>query len=614
MGSSATVAGLLVQFDRDRSARSALFNTSSATTIRLVWFDAGVMTILDTKSVNTTAYGGMFSSQSKIRIHLRHFDPTPADRVDVYYNGMVIASLDASGFGGVWTRRVGLTFNGRNTVAALPCRSSGGRFIRPVTSTTVASVPNTGLPDVVVFADSEVRIGTLGREALMSKATLQTAGSPGPPAGGVAGLLGGSVSAVAKIITQNDAALTLQTRTRILAVDGAAVGADNQVIIDPVDKMVANWDLTSNTQVYGCRLICLFGDRVVLAGLDANPSLIFASASVKNPGGVEPHLNFNASDTTLPASQRPWVSTDPNIGSPADGVVALIPLSQRRLLVGCTKSFYYFTDDPGYGGQCISLSSATGIMGAHAYCFDDAGNLYFLGPGGLMTMPAGGLAFQNVSGSKLPELLERIDVDAVTVSMAWDAGKSMVRIFLTPRDPAIVGTHVALDTRRNALWPAQYPVGFGPAQALEISGRAYEDRRYLLLCQDGFVRRPRENAFDDDGTIIPARITYPPAQMGEGERGVLADTLAVTLSPTSGAVEYQLRVADSAAQVQARSLSDTPDVSGTLASGSGGRQRAVGIRLAGGAIEPTIRSDGRTGSWSLEMIVLTAVAKGRRRV
>ena len=59
------------------------------------------------------------------------------------------------------------------------------------------------------------------------------------------------------------------------------------------------------------------------------------------------------------------------------------------MLFGCARSIYVLDNHPGFGGQIRKISDSTGVLGARAWCFDETGNLYFLGTGGLYVIPRG---------------------------------------------------------------------------------------------------------------------------------------------------------------------------------------------------------------------------------
>lgn len=627
-GSSASSAGtkfIRIQIRRTRDGVAQSFNQSKFLEIRAVEVSAGsTAAVLDSVLVNTARFPSAFSTtNAEWRGHLAYWDQ-PIGAVKKIYitrNGVRVAELNVAGFTGSWNKLCGASVDGDSDEAASvnpaiskPARARGFRVVKVAKN---ASQPaSSEYQDVVLFTRGAVDVGTLGPDLTLRRCLLQTnAADPpgGAPPNAIPGLLGSNVQAVGKVITQADNAGVSKTRMRILAVDGENADASSLIIVDPVDGRVCKWNV-NNPEVYGCRLIALMGDRIYLIAPKINRSMYFASAIGKS-GATEPHLNFNPSDAGLPAPQRAFVGTDPNVGRPADSIVGAVALSNRRLLFGCTRSFYMLNDDPGFGGQCVEVSRSTGMMGPRAYAFDDKNNLYVMTPGGLFVVPSGSSALEQVSGDRLPDILDNIDVNANQVEMGYKASEKLLYIAITPRNGLSPSVVIPFDLQRNAFWKDAYPVSHGPRLFLSTFGRTAEDRNILFCGNSGFVYRPIAGSSSDDGEAFDSYVRMRPIEAPMGMSEVMAKELRLTAAVNSGPATAEWRTGQSPADVSAQDLSSTPATSFTVFAKAGGEQRGVGLRRRAPCHQLVIRKAAGTATsrWAFERAVVTLEEAGGRK-
>jgi hypothetical protein len=384
--------------------------------------------------------------------------------------------------GGQYTTR---SATASGTPSGLAAKAFAARFVRQATASTPPI--SVGSSDVVAFTGGRVDTGTLDVESTLTEVTAFD--------GSATTVLTEREIQTATMLTSLTAAAGYPTpspnapRNYVFAVDGT-----DAIIVNPVERTYGNWQNVTGTSILGkCRVITRYRGRIVLANYDANPSYWAMSkvGDVTNwtTGGNEATRAFSGT-----ASDSP--------GVPADAITCLAPFQDDYLFMGCSKSCYYFSGDPGYGGRLLLLSDQTGVFGPRAFCFDEEGNLYFLGAGGLFMIQKGGLLPKNISGRRLSTVLDQVDSSTTLVQLIYDSAAASVHVFLTPRDGVTAGTHVTLDVRQNAMWLDEYPQTFGPTASRQIVGQSYDGRRFLMGGADGYIRRPRFGAKDDDGTAI----------------------------------------------------------------------------------------------------------------
>jgi hypothetical protein len=466
-----------------------------------------------------------------------------------------------------------------------------------------ASTPpiSVGSSDVVAFTGGRVDTGTLDVESTLTEVTAFD--------GSATTVLTGREIQTATMLTSLTAAAGYPTpspnapRNYVFAVDGT-----DAIIVNPVERTYGNWQNVTGTSILGkCRVITRYRGRIVLANYDANPSYWAMSkvGDVTNwtTGGNEATRAFSGT-----ASDSP--------GVPADAITCLAPFQDDYLFMGCSKSCYYFSGDPGYGGRLLLLSDQTGVFGPRAFCFDEEGNLYFLGAGGLFMIQKGGLLPKNISGRRLSTVLDQVDSSTTLVQLIYDSAAASVHVFLTPRDGVTAGTHVTLDVRQNAMWLDEYPQTFGPTASRQIVGQSYDGRRFLMGGADGYIRRPRFGAKDDDGTAIDSWVRYPIMELGNGgSESIVTELQAVGVRGTQG-VNWQVRTAKSASQVMQADI-DVPastDARGTWFATQDGFEDPVGLRQTGGAHQIVVRHDSTGSTWGIERILVKVEPTSRRRL
>lgn len=207
------------------------------------------------------------------------------------------------------------------------------------------------------------------------------------------------------------------------------------------------------------------------------------------------------SDNEEPGATAAIAGTNKFLGQPADPIVALVPAFDDYLFFFCTRSIWVLAGDPGFQGSFDNVTNAVGIMGSRAWCFDDAGNLWFLGAGGLYMIPRGTATITPVAHGRLTRFLERVNLDEILVQLAYDASRKEVMVFLTPADGVTNGRHAVYVVPAQAVWRDQYlddSPNMGPWSCCPMYAPGYGKRRFIFGGDDGYIRHPDDTALGDD--------------------------------------------------------------------------------------------------------------------
>lgn len=638
------VTMLEVQVQRVRNAMSRLFNQSDLMRVILVQNIAGIKTILDSKLLNTTNYGGWFSTVQALEVQDAYDGVTAAlDMVKVYINSVLAATLsptnsnvaNTSGldYSGAFTARTGLVFNGNSDATNKPCRSYGGRLVKQPGSGFQA--PNVGRPDVVLFGENTVSSGVLGEDSLLTSSSQGTHDNTNLDTG-QAGLLGPYVQCMTRVVTFEDETPTAITRRRVFCTDGLAADIKSHGLYDPIEHRFYEWNITAGgaaTDLLGFQLVANHGPRVLIAAPASNRSLWALSAKADG-GGVRYWQDFDpsASRSGVVEADRALVGTTAGYGLPADEIIALVEIvnddASYETLFMCSRTIWSLRGDPGLGGGLTLVSSSTGILGPNAFCFDNKGNLYWLGNGGLFAMPKGTRIYTKRDGQRLPDYFELADVNLREISLRFRSSDNTILVFESPRDGSAAEDEPALiacyDIEAQEFTQDELPVTHGPSASLEITGRRPEERDVMVVGNDGFVRQFSDRAYSDDGEPIDWMVEFAPQEVNDGDQTGEAMLLALEAAIGSGPVDVLWYAGTSADEVVRRRIGtygtdgtltdqDTPDVSGAVFGTRAGRTANVLIKKAGGAHRCILRQRSADHTVVIERARASFKSLGMRR-
>lgn len=400
--------------------------------------------------------------------------------------------------------------------------------------------------------------------------------------------------------------VTMQTTSGInpAATDGTAVTYSVERAPKVYDPVAATLTLltagsTLGQVPSGCPLMAIYRDRLVLAGAPSTPQAWYMSRQ-----GTFTDWDYSVAATD---GGRAVAGTSTDTGRLAAPAVALAAWANDYMLVGCSDSLWIMRGDPAYGGKFDNIAHNVGIVGPRAWCFGPNGEFVWLSAHGLYWMApnAAGMPIP-ISQTKLPQELIHVDGNTHVVSLSYDAESCGVHVFLT-QGTSSQRLHWYLDWQSKSFWPVRLPGTMDPLEALEYSGIDAADSTVLMGCRDGYVRRWRLDADNDDGTAITSFIQVGPIQLGDGYRCGLLNEIVGTLGGSSGGVTVSVLVGETAEQATAASAFQT-------ATFSAGRNYHFRPRArAGSCVVKLANSGARAWAWENMHLVRETLGVQRKR-
>jgi hypothetical protein len=345
----------------------------------------------------------------------------------------------------------------------------------------------------------------------------------------------------------------------------------------------------------GCKLICRYLDRIVLAGAEIAPH-VWYMARQSDPLDWD----YSADD-----SQRAVAGLASEAGVPGDPITALVPHSDDYLLIACRNSLWRLRGDPAYGGSLDSLSHTVGIVGPNAWCIGPSGEVVFLSLDGIYALPPGGNSYPiSVSREVLPQEFLNLDPASVTVSLEYDVHGRGVHIYLTP-DSSNERIHWWFDWSDKTYWPVSLNADHEPTATCAYQATAIEDSAVILGCRDGKLRRLSDLAETDCGTVFETYAVMGPIQMARPSKVGRLMSVEAVIADGSGDVAWSLHPALTFEAVASADASD----SGAWSEGLNDINRpdcrgaAFSLKVTGGS--------GRR--WAIEGIEAVLREGGKRR-
>jgi hypothetical protein len=360
----------------------------------------------------------------------------------------------------------------------------------------------------------------------------------------------------------------------------------------------------------GCPLLCLWRDRLVLAGGKYDPHLWFMSRQ-----GDPLDFDYGADPEDPGRAISGQVSQAGELGEP---ITALIPHNSLCLVIGCATSLWIMRGDPAFGGQIDRLNAKIGIISANAWCYSPEEYLFFLSHDGLYMMSPGcGGNPVSVSRERLPKELIGIDTTSYTVSMAYDVRYRGIHIFVS-KNSAGTTSHYFVDNKLTKYGDAPTGVAFFPTALASTNYEPFvmhSRRNYvsdysdvILGCRDGYLRRFQHNLYQDDSTEFDSYVTYGPMRAASSDYtdGRL-DDVTVSLSGASGDVTLDARVGET--------FEDAYDATACESATfySVGLQYPMTVRRRCRAYCLKFSGAGTNEQWAIESVNVTLSDVGRQR-
>tara|TARA_R110000803_G_C11989495_1_gene321974 strand:- start:31276 stop:32694 length:1419 start_codon:yes stop_codon:yes gene_type:complete len=385
--------------------------------------------------------------------------------------------------------------------------------------------------------------------------------------------------------------------------DGTALPSDN----DPVAATSS-----SSSEAAGAnkaRLIDIYRGRIVLAGTVNDPQN-WHMLKVDNP------LNNDVSPPQL-EDTRAVSGNNSRVGLCPDAITGIIPWSDDTLFFGCDHSIWMMRGDPASGGSLDRLSNQTGMAWGRAWCQDPRQIVYFFGSSGIFRMSSNG-QMDNLTKNRLDKFIESVDLTRDHIQMQWNRVQKQCHIFITKTlsisssssenisssssnlipltMAATETTHLVWDERTDSFWFDQYPVPFGPVSSWVYDADNPEDRKVLIGCWDGRLRKLDKDAVNDDTYKISTHVDYPPINLGGLSSDTMMSKIYNVMSAQSNEVSVEIRTGTSAEVA----LASSPVYTGQWAGAS--TLNVIRQRIKGNTVVLRITHAIKDQRWAVEKI------------
>lgn len=375
-------------------------------------------------------------------------------------------------------------------------------------------------------------------------------------------------------------------------------------VYDGASGELSVWEATAGTVPANCPLICVYSDRVWLAGSVALPNM-WAMSRQGDP------FDWDFSAEGAQAAIYGPASTAGQIGGT---LTALAPHTDDYLLMASRTTLWAMVGDPGAGGGLTNVSQTVGVVGRGAWTRTPDGHFVFLSHDGLYALAPGGRGTpQSLSRERCPQELINVDTSLRQPLMEYDAREQCVRIY-NARNSGGGGTlegyeHWAFHWPSGTFWPDTHGAAHRPHSVL---GRRFlltgGDLTLVVGSMDGYVRGYSLARADDDGAEVLKQVTLGPFEFGRAAGAeAIASGLDGIVDERSDYVRFDVRAGATMQSV----LSESPLDWGYLyaSEAHGMRQRSAG-RAAGACHAIELTSAGR---FAVERLSAQVALAGRAR-
>lgn len=375
---------------------------------------------------------------------------------------------------------------------------------------------------------------------------------------------------------------------------------------------------TYGTMPTSSSLMALYRGRLVIN--DDNRPYAWYMTKVGNPWKV---LYDYDNDGDLSAV----VHSNNLVGEIGDVITALVPYKDDLLIFGCSYSIWVLVGDPLGSGQLARVSDKTGIWGAASWCVDEQANLYFLGEDGIYRMPIS-------TSYSPPENLSKVTLPNLITDLALDKENHRVTLGYDPvrKGILICKTNLADGDNTNywyslitgGFYPEEYPDSCGVFSTYHYPATNASYRKFLLGCNDGYIREFDNSTKNDATTASTSAIDSYFAvtnKLSENEdmegklvwiNGVTAGGAANGDFSDTDSVGYSLSTADDAETC----LEDIKDGATAFATGTWndtGKQTKNRVRMRGAWFGLKLRNNTASETWAINNIYINSEKAGKLR-
>lgn len=320
-------------------------------------------------------------------------------------------------------------------------------------------------------------------------------------------------------------------------------------------------------------------------------------------------------------------------GQPGDNIHWLIPESDTRLILSCSRSMWMVDGDPKIGGRVRYIGENV-VANNESWCLDGDGRLWFIGPGGLYAKA--GDQIRNMDGGRVRALRET-DWSTNQSVLAFNADMRRLEIFITATNGsgAAVGYFYLLDSDRfvkietpsgkflpRARVNGVAQAGFG---STEVYGRPQSRPGYGCHVSRGdgihtWEPRSLDTTLTDrvviSGATTPEAITgevrFPAFRWPEGGYEAMCTELRAYAPASCGPVSWYLITADTPDECEAKTVSQATQ-SGTLFSDGAGISQPISVRATGGAVQLVLKHAATNSDFRMGWVDLSFARAGMLR-
>lgn len=269
-------------------------------------------------------------------------------------------------------------------------------------------------------------------------------------------------------------------------------------------KSYAPFMATTGMVPVNCPIVCLYRDRLVMAGAPSEPHLWYMSR-LGDPYDWDYALDVTASNYDTGAAIAGQSSAAGIIGEP---IRAICPHSDDYLVFGYDRQLWVLRGDPGNEGQLDNLSYTVGIVGRRAWCYGHSGEIIFLAKDGLYSLVNAIEPPQMISHNLLPDELKNMG-ESDNIQMSYDHEYHGIHIYSETRN-----RHWFFSLDTSGLWPMEH------SSAIVCTAVASYEGKLIIGTRDGWLKTYDKSWHTDDGVSFSSYVVLGPFRVFSSDYSV----------------------------------------------------------------------------------------------
>lgn len=328
------------------------------------------------------------------------------------------------------------------------------------TSTTTANLPLNALGNATVDAeasgterDGDVNVAdvVMSTTANVEMVAFKHVGTPDHQA--VATTSGGATAGGTSLGTLSAPSET--PHDFVYATDGDKYVKINMALDPPeVSQWIGPYSTvkaTAQGQTKRAKLLQVFNSRLVLAGIDSNPTNWFFSGI---GDGFDWIPNVSSATATVGALAG---TSGTNFGEIGDNIKALIPVGSSGLIFACANSMSIMTNDPVFSDATMrQISRSIGCLGPRSFTKIGEMAVLIASTQGVFAVDPNSFDVEKgarITRDKLDRLFANTDFEDTQVVMGYDESRAIVFLCVTRTDDASASRLYAMDADTGTWWP-----------------------------------------------------------------------------------------------------------------------------------------------------------------